>query len=153
MIILFFLFILSLFIYKNSFYFVFSRLFTTFTLFRFLAIYNSLNSLTILILIIVYVGAMMILIGYICAVSPNLSLEPDYTMLLPLFLAFIFFYFINSFPIFNLDRVFSTLVDYYYSLQGLFTFSILVFILFVTLLIVTCPYSVFGGPFRSVTQP
>ena len=153
MIILFFLFILSLFIYKNSFYFVFSLLFTTLTLFRFLAIYNSLNSLTILILIIVYVGAMMILIGYICAVSPNLSLEPDYTMLLPLFLAFIFFYFINSFPIFNLDRVFSTLVDYYYSLQGLFTFSILVFILFVTLLIVTCPYSVFGGPFRSVTQP
>jgi hypothetical protein len=147
------LFILSLFIYKNSFYFVFSLLFTTLTLFRFLAIYNSLNSLTILILIIVYVGAMMILIGYICAVSPNLSLEPDYTMLLPLFLAFIFFYFINSFPIFNLDRVFSTLVDYYYSLQGLFTFSILVFILFVTLLIVTCPYSVFGGPFRSVTQP
>jgi hypothetical protein len=144
---------LSLFIYKNSFYFVFSLLFTTLTLFRFLAIYNSLNSLTILILIIVYVGAMMILIGYICAVSPNLSLEPDYTMLLPLFLAFIFFYFINSFPIFNLDRVFSTLVDYYYSLQGLFTFSILVFILFVTLLIVTCPYSVFGGPFRSVTQP
>jgi hypothetical protein len=153
LIILFFLFILSLFIYKNSFYFVFSLLFTTLTLFRFLAIYNSLNSLTILILIIVYVGAMMILIGYICAVSPNLSLEPDYTMLLPLFLAFIFFYFINSFPIFNLDRVFSTLVDYYYSLQGLFTFSILVFILFVTLLIVTCPYSVFGGPFRSVTQP
>jgi hypothetical protein len=145
------LFILSLFIYKNSFYFVFSLLITTLTLFRVLAIYNSLNYLTIFILVIVYVGAIIVLIGYICAVSPNLSLEPDYTLLLPLFIAFTLFYFINFFPIFNLDRVFSSLVDYYYSLQGLFTFLTLVFILFVTLLIVTCPYSVFGGPFRSIS--
>jgi hypothetical protein len=142
---------LSLFIYKNSFYFVFSLLITTLTLFRVLAIYNSLNYLTIFILVIVYVGAIIVLIGYICAVSPNLSLEPDYTLLLPLFIAFTLFYFINFFPIFNLDRVFSSLVDYYYSLQGLFTFLTLVFILFVTLLIVTCPYSVFGGPFRSIS--
>jgi len=145
------LFILSLFIYKNSFYFVFSLLITTLTLFRVLAVYNSLNYLTIFMLVIVYVGAIIVLIGYICAVSPNLSLEPDYTLLLPLFIAFTLFYFINFFPIFNLDRVFSSLVDYYYSLQGLFTFLTLVFILFVTLLIVTCPYSVFGGPFRSIS--
>jgi hypothetical protein len=142
---------LSLFIYKNSFYFVFSLLITTLTLFRVLAVYNSLNYLTIFMLVIVYVGAIIVLIGYICAVSPNLSLEPDYTLLLPLFIAFTLFYFINFFPIFNLDRVFSSLVDYYYSLQGLFTFLTLVFILFVTLLIVTCPYSVFGGPFRSIS--
>jgi hypothetical protein len=151
LIVLFLLFILSLFIYKNSFYFVFSLLITTLTLFRVLAVYNSLNYLTIFMLVIVYVGAIIVLIGYICAVSPNLSLEPDYTLLLPLFIAFTLFYFINFFPIFNLDRVFSSLVDYYYSLQGLFTFLTLVFILFVTLLIVTCPYSVFGGPFRSIS--
>jgi len=35
-------------------------------------------SLTAFIMVIVYVGAIMVLIGYICAVSPNLLLEPDY---------------------------------------------------------------------------
>jgi len=102
-------------------------------------------------LIIVYVGAMIVLIGYICAISPNLSVEPDYSIvytfvvILPLFILFNYF----DFSYFSLTTF--TIVDYFYSYQGVIIFFILIIILFVTLLIVTTQYSVPKGPFRSIT--
>jgi hypothetical protein len=56
-----------------------------------LVLNTYLNSLTAFMLVIVYVGAMIVLIGYICAIRPNLVLEPDYSILyvfLVLLLAF-----------------------------------------------------------------
>jgi len=102
-------------------------------------------------MIIVYVGAIIVLIGYVCAVSPNLSLEPDYRLLFFFLLLLLFFILFNFCVVFSLDTVSNTLVDYYYSFQGLLTFLVLVFILFITLLIVTSSYFITGGPFRSVS--
>jgi hypothetical protein len=74
-----------------------------------------MSTLTGFMLVIVYVGAMIVLIGYICAISPNLVLEPDYTFLTPLFL----FLLLSLFTISSMGSTFSfvlfTLSDFYYS--------------------------------------
>jgi|ERR1712127_42676 len=149
MIILLLFIILTMFIYKNSLYYTMSLLMISFTVLGFLTLNTCINFLTAFILIIVYVGAMIVLIGYICAISPNLILEPDYSILYFFSIYFIFTFLFTSynFSLFNL-RV-STIVDYFYSYQGVFIFFVLVVILFVTLLIVTSQYSVPKGPFRS----
>lgn len=117
----------------------------------YLALHTYLTFLTAFMLVIVYVGAMMVLIGYICAICPNLSVEPDFSFVY-IFLVFlpIFFFFSHiNFTYFSITR--STMVDYFYSYQGVLIFFILVTMLFVTLLIVTTQYSVPKGPFRSVS--
>ncbi len=38
-----------------------------------------MSTLAAFMLVIVYVGAIIVLIGYICAISPNILLEPDYS--------------------------------------------------------------------------
>merc|ERR1712127_1172392 len=123
--------ILSLYIFKNSMYFTIALLSISFIVLRYLALYTYLTFLTVFILIIVYVGAMIVLIGYICAVSPNLILEPNYnTSYFSILLVLIYTLFNN----YN--------TSFFNSYQGLFLFSFLVIILFVTLLIVTCQYTV-----------
>jgi len=101
-------------------------------------------------LIIVYVGAIIVLIGYICAISPNLVLEPDYSLVYVFILLLSRFFILDSFssPVFNISAF--TLVDFFYSFQGLFVFVSLVLILFLTLLMVTSQYSVPQGPLRSL---
>lgn len=115
-----------------------------------LVLNTYLNTLTAFILVIVYVGAMMVLIGYICAISPNLVLEPDYSLVYLFSIILSSFLILDSFsrPVFNISTF--TLVDFFYSYQGLFVFISLVFILFLTLLIVTSQYSVPQGPLRSL---
>jgi len=115
-----------------------------------LVINTLLNTLTAFMLVIVYVGAIIVLIGYICAISPNLVLEPDYSITYLFVSLFFTFTILDSFstPTFNTSTF--TLVDFFYSYQGLFVFISLVFMLFITLLIVTSQYSVPQGPFRSL---
>lgn len=123
----------------------------TFLVLGYLALNSFLSFLTVFIIVIVYVGAIMILIGYICAISPNLLVEPSYSY----FGVFLLFTFLMALLDWMRRETFSlsssTLVDYFYSTQGIFIFFTLVFMLFVTLLIVTTQYSVPKGPFRSVT--
>jgi hypothetical protein len=117
----------------------------------YLSLHTYLTFLTAFILVIVYVGAIIVLIGYICAISPNLVVEPDYgivyffVVLLPLF------YLFNYLNISYFSLTTFTIVDYFYSYQGVIIFIVLIIILFVTLLIVTSQYSVPKGPFRSIT--
>lgn len=150
MIVLFFSIIISLFIYKNSLYFIISLLIIRFLVLSYLALHSYLRFLTIFILIIVYVGAIIVLIGYICAISPNLVLEPDYSILYYILILFMFYFIFDSLKFSIFDLTTSTIVDYFYSYQGILIFSLLVIILFVTLLIVTSQYSVPKGPFRSI---
>jgi len=140
----------SLFVFKNSLYFTMMLLFISVFTLSSLVLNTYLNSLTAFILIIVYVGAIIVLIGYICAIRPNLVLEPDYSILYLFILIILTFFILDSFsvPVFNTSTF--TLVDFFYSFQGLFVFLSLVFILFLTLLIVTSQYSVPQGPFRSL---
>ena len=149
MIILLLLIVFSIFIYKNSLYYTISLLIISFTVLGFLTLNTYMSFLTSFMLIIVYVGAIMVLIGYICAIRPNLLLEPDYSILYFFFIYLLLTFFFSSYnsSMFNIST--RTIVDYFYSYQGIFIFFTLVFILFITLLIVTSQYSVPKGPFRS----
>lgn len=143
---------MTLFVFKNSLYFTIILLTISILTLSSLVLNTYLNTLTAFILVIVYVGAIIVLIGYICAISPNLVLEPDYSLLFPFWVLLIAFFLLDSFsmPVFNMSTF--TLVDFFYSYQGLFVFLSLVFILFLTLLMVTSQYSVPHGPFRSLQR-
>lgn len=141
---------MTLFIFKNSLYFTMMLLAISIITLCSLVLNTSLASLTAFMLVIVYVGAMIVLIGYICAISPNLVLEPDYSLVYVFILLFSSFFIIDSFSTPSLNSTTFTLVDFFYSYQGLFVFLSLVSILFLTLLIVTSQYSVPQGPFRSL---
>ena len=140
---------LSLFIFKNSLYFTIILLAISMLTLSYLVLNTMVGTLTAFMLIIVYVGAIIVLIGYICAVRPNLSLEPDYSKLRYFLILIPSLFLVESFsyPTFR-STVFS-LTDFFYSLEGLFMFSSLVLMLFFTLLIVTSQYSVPQGPLRS----
>jgi len=45
-----------------------------------------MRTLMIILIVVVYIGAMIILIGYICAVSPNLITSPSFSYLRLVFL-------------------------------------------------------------------
>ena len=148
--VLFILILITIFIFKNSLFYTIALLIITFLVLSYLALNRYLTFLSAFILIIVYVGAIIVLIGYICAISPNLVLEPSYNniFILSLILFFIIIFDSITFSTFSLTT--STIVDYFYSYQGIYIFFVLVLILFITLLIVTSQYSVPRGPFRSV---
>jgi hypothetical protein len=146
---LFVIFIISLFIWKNSLYFAIVLLIVSTTSLLSLVILTFISSLTAFILVIVYVGAIIVLIGYICAVRPNLVLEPDYTFVTLLLFLLLLFILIVPRTCSTFTYALYTLSDFYYSWQGVFLFLTLVTMLFVTLLIVTSQYSTPRGPFRS----
>jgi len=141
---------MTLFVFKNSLYFTITLLRISVLTLSALVLNTYLNTLTAFMLIIVYVGAIIVLIGYICAISPNLVLEPDYSLVYVFILLLSRFFILDSFssPVFNISAF--TLVDFFYSFQGLFVFVSLVLILFLTLLMVTSQYSVPQGPLRSL---
>lgn len=141
---------MTLFVFKNSLYFTITLLRISVLTLSALVLNTYLNTLTAFMLVIVYVGAIIVLIGYICAISPNLVLEPDYSLVYFFILLLSRFFILDSFssPVFNISAF--TLVDFFYSFQGLFVFVSLVLILFLTLLMVTSQYSVPQGPLRSL---
>jgi hypothetical protein len=139
---------LSLFIFKNSLYFTIALLIISIFTLAFLVLNTYLTALTGFMLVIVYVGAIIVLIGYICAVSPNLILEPNYSFLFLIILLVSITLFISPIVNCRFNNTALTLVDFFYSFQGLFIFFTLIFILFFTLLIVTSQYSTPQGPLR-----
>lgn len=143
---------LRMFVYRNTLYYSMVLLVIVLSLLYMLVSNIILHSLTILILAIVYIGAIIILIGYICAICPNLILAPSsinlYIYTLVLFLSFIFMPLRISY---SLNQSFIPIVNYFYTYSGILVFYRLVFILFITLLIVTSQYMTPKGPFRSVT--
>lgn len=150
MLVLFLISIFSLLFFKNSLYYTIALLVISICILRYLTLNVYLTTLTALILIIVYVGAIIILIGYICAVSPNLNLEPDFSFLYPsIFLLFLLILFFKKDST-SFSLTLSTITDFFYRVQGIFLFFTLIFILFICLLIVTSQYSSPRGPFRSI---
>lgn len=142
----------SLFYFVNSLYYSLSLLIFVVLLLVFLTSKILLSSLCMIMLCIVYIGAIMILIGYICAICPNVIVHSSFsTPLFGLFISLFAFlnYFDKSFVGFSSSSV--SMVDYFYSSYGLFIFVVLVFMLFITLLIVTSQYLTPKGPFRSVS--
>ncbi len=140
----------TLLFFTNTMYYTITLLVVVFISLSSLVSMGVIRTLSSLMLVIVYVGAMIIIIGYICAVSPNFvtsSSAPLY--LVSVFIAVSYFICSPSFLVAGRVRFFSP-VDYFYSPYGGFLFSTIVLMLFVTLLIVTSQYSSPKGPFRSV---
>lgn len=143
---------LMIFVYVNTLFYSMALLLVVIGLLYTLVSNLILHSLTMLLLVIVYVGAMMILIGYICAICPNLILVPShlrFTFYLFYFLSFILG-FISQYSSNTLD-MFLPMTNYFYSSYGAIAFFSVVFMLFITLLIVTSQYMTPKGPFRSVS--
>ena len=149
------LLLVSLFIFANSLYYTIALIGLVVILLFTLVSSLKIRTLTILILCIVYIGAMIILIGYVCAVCPNVVASSSFSLNSPFFLliSLSFFHLIFSSINFSLNSPLSLrIVEYFYSSRGFFIFLTLILILFLTLLIVTSQYAVPKGPFRAVAS-
>lgn len=143
-----------MFVFPNALFYTSVLLVATISLLVFIVSSNFIRLLIFLLILIVYVGAIIILIGYICAVCPNLVLDSNYGYL---FIIFSFVFLVSlvlspseSFLVLSPSKQ-GTLLDYFFSSWGVFTFILITFILFSTLLIVTSQYVSPQGPFRSTT--
>ena len=129
--------------FPNSIYYTIVLLRFRLLFLYYLASSFSLRVLLFLAIVIVYVGAMMVLIGYICAISPNVSFKST-SLPLPLILFLsVLFPFSTSPSLCYLPS--PDLASFFYTEIGVTLFVTL----FVTLLIVTTQYSSPKGPFRS----
>lgn len=150
---LFVLLLVSLmFIFVNSLYYTIRLLIVVLLLLASLVFTLNLSTLTIVILCIVYLGAMIILIGYICAICPNILTDPlthQYAFLLSA-RVLLHLYF-SKLPIPSNTPLTLSIVEFFYSRQGFSVFIVIFLMLFITLLIVTCQYLSPKGPFRSVS--
>lgn len=143
--------VLSIFIFPNTIYYRLNLLVIVFLTLAFLFYTGCITSLTVLILLIIYVGAIIILIGYVCAVCPNVNMSSQ-TAYIP----FVSLLFVISTLFFPSNQSFLpaasiSIFDFFYSSYGVSVFLLLIFMLFVILLVVTSYYVSPKGPFRSVS--
>lgn len=146
------IFIISLMVvFANALFYTISLLLLSFSVLIWMVSSNYIRTLIMILIVVVYVGAMIILIGYICAVSPNLVTRPSFNYLGLVFFS-LFFTFIFSSSSFSTGlesfKV-GTLLDFFFRDWGVSVFILMVFMLFFTLLIVTSQYRSPQGPFRS----
>ena len=149
-------FLLLLISYQNPL--IYSVVLLSFSIFflLLLSLHLNLTVLSFLLITIVYVGAIIIFIGYICAVTPNLRLER--TLLTPilfifgLFLPLSFLSLGSSYPYpkSSSASVSLDLVRFFYSSHGSLLFLLLICMIFFTLLMATSHYLRPKGPFRSI---
>lgn len=147
----YFLFLLSVSIvyFLNTLYFVMVLTLFMLTLSVYSVFLGLVTPLFSIMLVIIYVGAMMVFIGYICAISPNIlfvSFFSSYFILLGVFFPLIF---VSSFP--YSFSIFTPLTDFLYSPSGLFLFVLIALVLFLVLIIVSSQFFSPQGPFRSVS--
>jgi len=146
-----FLTLITMFLFPVTFYYVLVLLFLSIYFLFYLNSVYFITNLTFLMVVVVYIGAIIILIGYVCAISPNISFSGSYLNLAYNF-SIILFIFISSVKLFFQPSPISSLASYFYSPNGSFIFISLIFLLFITLLIVTSYYLSSKGPFRSVSS-
>jgi len=141
-----------MFVFVNSLYYTLRLLTLTVVLLAALVLSLNISVLTMIMLCIVYLGAMMVLIGYICAICPNIVTSPVTSAYSFLFISCVFFslYFVRLTSPIN-SPLSLNMVEFFYSAQGLSVFLVVLTMLFVTLLMVTCQYLTPKGPFRSVS--
>ena len=137
-------------LFPNVLFYTVSLLFISISLLLFIVFTNYVRTLLFLLIVIVYVGAIIILIGYICAVCPNFVTTPAVLNYYLLFFAVLFFYFSISLCYSQNSSKFGSLSDFFFSLWGSPVFFLIAIMLFITLIIVTSQYSSPQGPFRSL---
>ena len=146
------IFIFLMFVFSNSLFYIISLLFVSLLTLIYLTSINYVSVLMFLLIIIIYIGAIIIFIGYICAICPNIKFTYN-IFIFPLIAFFSIFViiFIRSLNIRFMYLKSDTLLDYLFRNWGFIIFIIIVFMLFITLLIVTSQHSSPQGPFRSVS--
>jgi NADH:ubiquinone oxidoreductase subunit 6 (subunit J) len=114
----------------------------------FTAVSNLLiSSLVGFLLLIVYVGAVIVLFGYICSVCPNANLSSSFSPTILIFA--LFFSLVSPFYLPTVPQS-SGFTLFFFSSSGLFLTLMLLFLLLVILLSVTSHFSLKRGPFRSL---
>jgi len=141
--------LVRMFYYANSLFYTLNLLFlVVFSLFYATAM-SFVDTLLALIFLIVYVGAMLIIVGYVCAVCPNIRFNPVSSPLfggLLLLLPPLLFSGVN-FSIFCRQ---SSFLPFFFTFYGFHVFIVILVFLFLVLLMVTSQYSSPLGPFRSI---
>lgn len=139
-------------IFVNSLFFTLSLLFISLFTLIFLFGQNCLSILMFLLIMTIYVGAMMIFIGYICAICPNLKLvNPNSRFFFIIAFIVIFYFSCSSVSVTRVSSKSPTLLDYLFRNWGFNLFIVIALMLFLVLLIVTSQYSSPQGPFRSIS--
>lgn len=120
----------------------------------FLVLNSLVSTIFSLMVVLVYAGAMLIFIGYVCAVCPNPIFYSSFSILV-LSVGF-------TATLLLTGRLslggaasarrsdFFSLIDFFYSSDGVSFLLLLVFILFFVLLLVNSQHYTSKGPFRSV---
>jgi len=91
---------------------------------------------------------MIIFIGYICAISPNLLFSSSFNIYLFFFPVFSWVLCYGFVPVFRDGSPFS---DFLYSSYGFYLFFMVALVLFLILLAVSSQFFRPKGPFRSVS--
>ena len=141
--------VFSMLLFPNTMYFRLNLLIVVFSTLSFMLYIGTIRSLTVLMLLIVYVGAIIILIGYVCAVCPNIKFSNSnivlpVTLLAPTLI-------LLSPSQYLTPTIFSNSFNFFFTPLGLPVFFVVVLMLFIILLIVTSYYVSPKGPFRSVS--
>lgn len=138
-------------VFANALFYTVSLLLLSFSVLIWMVSSNYIRTLMIILIVVVYVGAMIILIGYICAVRPNLVTRPSFNYFGLVFLSLLFTFVFSRASVSTGLESFKvgTLLDFFFRDWGVSIFVLMVFMLFFTLLIVTSQYRSPQGPFRS----
>lgn len=146
------LLVFRLFLFPNRLFFVFSLLLIVFWCVLGSVKLGILSVLVALLICIIYVGAIIIIIGYVCAVAPNVGVSASLSIS-PLLLALVGGGL--SLTRSGVPAVPACLADLgrvLYSYYGWLFLSLTVAMLFFVLLIVTSQFYNPAGPFRSLNQ-
>lgn len=138
-----------MFYFVNTLYFVFVLLFSIIFILIFLFFSNAVSSIFCIMIAFVYIGAMIIFIGYVCAVSPNPLFVSSFPPYFVFFLALSVLFFGMLAPHFSSFAV-NFLSDFFYARAGCLIFFLITLMLFLLLIIVSSQFYVPKGPFRSV---
>ena len=142
--------IFYLLVYPNSINFTLTLLIASLLLLSSLVSSSLLPTLRLFLVFLIYIGAIIVLIAYICAITPNLLLSsivsPSLlTLSLPAALALLSGPL--SSPLLSPNQL--PLTDFFYGPFGVSLLLFIILFLFLVLLIVTTQHSNPKGPFRS----
>lgn len=141
-------------IYCNTLFYTLSLLAISSYLLLSLLSLNLVHGLTVLVVLVVYLGAMIVLIGYVCAVSPNLLIGSPLRASsgVVLFgLLYVLALLVDSYSFSYSTSSFRLVGSFFFSSFGWVPLAVVLLMLFLVLLMVTAQHTLPKGPFRSLS--
>lgn len=141
---------LSMLYFVSTLYYIQVLLISLISILCLIVYYNLVSILFAILLSLVYIGAIIIFIGYICAISPNpifnFNGSGSLFFLIVLFRSILL---INTIP-FKFNYSLINMFDFFYTRAGVNLFFIVIFFLLVLLILVSSQNFIPKGPFRSI---